>query len=275
MLNNFELAFAGPALGLINHPRLDVERLPMPVARPPGDHRTRQCLQQRPNRVLDPRIRQTINLGPKLRAHGTQRFGLPAYRVFQHLRHKMFDGAVDDVLAGSDVNVGNRDEDIGNRAFGIVVPLLAPLADQLHRLKQIALGIEIAIDHALQTLGDLVQHAFAQFPRSVENPGKLALRLGHEVIKRPNDVRIEMPNQHLNQRIPKHQLARLTHLLTHQKQRRSQAHPRCRHGRRRRQDANQIDAQTHPIQRIARLTRRQPNDVIQRINQRHDVAHHR
>ncbi|MEN5032584.1 hypothetical protein [Pseudomonas sp. Ps21-P2] len=148
------------------------------------------------------------------------------------------------------------------------------MADQLHRLKQIALGIEIAVDHALQTLGDLVQHAFADLPRVIENSSELPLRLGHKIIKGPDDVRIEVPDQHLDQRITQHQLSRLTHLLAHQKQRRPQAHSRCRHGRWRRQYTNQIDAQTHPIQRVALFARGQPNDVIQRIDQRHDVAHH-
>ncbi|WP_254074803.1 hypothetical protein [Pseudomonas graminis] len=145
----------------------------------------------------------------------------------------------------------------------------------MHRLKQTALGIEIAVDHAFQTLGDLVQHAFAQLPRVIENPGELGLRLRHKVIKGPDNGGIEVPDQNLDQRIPQHHLSCLTHLLTHQKQHRPQAHPRCRHGRRCRQDANQIDAQTHPVQRVAFLTGRQPDDVIQRINQRHDVAHHR
>ncbi len=84
-----------------------------------------------------------------------------------------------------------------------------------------------------------------------------------------------MPDQNLDQRIPQHHLPRLTHLLTHQKQHRPQRHSRCRHARRDGDHPNQIDAQTHPIQRIALLTGRQSCNVIQRINQRHDVADHR
>ncbi len=147
--------------------------------------------------------------------------------------------------------------------------------DQLLCFKQISLGVQVRVDQLLQAISDLKKHAFPKLPRILENPGELALRLAHKVIKGPDDGCIQVPDQNLDQRISQHHLAGLTHLLAHQKQHRPQGHPRCRHARRNGHHPDQVDAQTHPIQRIALLIGRQPNDVIQRIDQRHDVAHHR
>ncbi len=131
------------------------------------------------------------------------------------------------------------------------------------------------LGHLLKAIGDLDKHAFAQCHGAIENPGKLALRLTHKVIKGPDNGGIEVPDQNLDQRIAQHNLARPTHFLTHQKQHRTKAHPRCCHGGRDWHHPDQINAEAYPIQKLTLRTFREGGDVIQRIDQRHDVAHHR
>ncbi len=72
MLNDFKLAFTAPALGLINHPRFDVEGLPVPIARTPTDAPPIQGNQQRSDGMLPFGIPQPRDLRPKLRSQNTQ-----------------------------------------------------------------------------------------------------------------------------------------------------------------------------------------------------------
>ncbi len=133
MLNSLQLAFTRLALGLIGNARLDVERLPMPIARTPTDNRAGQCLQQRTDGVLNLWIRQTIYLSPEVFAHSTQRVGVTLDFGFQRLGQQSLDNVIDLVFACGDVEFGNRSEHVANRSFVVVRPLIAGDADQVYR----------------------------------------------------------------------------------------------------------------------------------------------
>ncbi len=111
----------------------------------------------------------------------------------------MLDGAVNRALTRSNTNIRSRRKNIANRRLRIVGPEIPSGLNQLLRLQQITLGVQLRVDQLFKTSSDLKQHAFPQLPGVLKNPWQLPLRLRHKVIKRPDDVGIEVPDQHLNQ----------------------------------------------------------------------------
>ncbi|MNR04878.1 hypothetical protein D3C85_1208710 [compost metagenome] len=139
---------------------------------------------------------------------------------------------------------------------------------------RVAGGVEPAQRDGFHPAGNLAQQPLAQGAGIFQDAAQLRLRLLHKIVKLADDGGVQMPDQHLDQPISESSRGGVAQFLTNQRERGPQAHAcRC-HARWQRQDADQVNPQAGPVEHIARAAAHQREDVVERIDQCHDVAHH-
>ena len=275
VVDRAQFAVVRPLPGFAGLTGRHVGALPGAFLLAPARHRLGQHRQQPANALLRGRVPELGHLRAQQRPH-LAKFGRAGdHLALDFVRHGQPDRGICGGLPGRLVDVPRGTEDVDDGRLGIVHDLLDGGADLLARRLRVARRVEFAQRRALQAAGDLQRHLLAQHAGVVQDAGQLALRLLHEVVDLADDGGVQVPHQHVDQAIAQHGPRALAQLLAHQRQRGPQAHARRRHGRRRGQHADQVDAQAHPVDELARLAARERHHIAQRVHQRHDVAHHR
>ncbi len=221
-----------------------------------------------------PRISQLRQLRPQRRAHLAQGARAGRHLLPHLLGHREPHRLVGPRLARRLVGIPHRAKDITDGRPGVVKPPPGCNTGSRAGRPRTAGGIQPAQRDGFHPAGHLAQQPLAQRAGIVEDGAQLRLRLLHKVVELADDGGVQMPDQHLDQPIAKCGCGSLAQFLTNQCERGPQAHAcRC-HARWQRQHADQVDPEAGPVEHIARAAAHQHEDVVECIDQCHDVAQH-
>ncbi|VWB84668.1 hypothetical protein BDI24065_04059 [Burkholderia diffusa] len=251
--------------------RLDVGA--MSPAWSAGEHGTGQARDDPADALLNVFVGQTANLPTEFGGQPTKCCGLPQHCFAGALRYRHC-RQVEAGLGHARLELRGGAIHIGEYAERVTPEFARGLEQFRLRRLEIALGIQLAQHDRVQAVGQVNDQRLSILGGRFDETGQLGPCLRHEVFQAALDAGVQTGSEHREHCLADQLLAALAQLLTHQEQAGAQTHAgsRCAgQGH----HAHQVDAQAHPIERMALFTLGEGDDIAEHVRQCEDVAQHR